>query len=257
MTEAPGETERLPHNFSFGYDFCLTQSIQDAQTIMVDQDSDVLQHYYEQHHLSGKRLRQSFLEIKRTQIFSAWLGQGKKILDLGCRDGTLTHHFMKGNQITGGDIDVQALNHATKTYGFETYRVNLNQRLPFDDNTFDAVILAEVLEHLPYPDVTLAEIARVLRPDGKFIGNVPLAYHLKDRYQVLRGKKLLVGSDKTHLQYFSYDDLLILVNRFFAVREIKVLKGDPWAGFSLRLFARNVAFMCSSVKQTNREADPS
>ena len=127
----------------------LPQSIKDAQTIMVDQDSDVLQHYYEQHHLSGKRLRQSFLEIKRTQIFSTWLGQGQKILDLGCRDGTLTHHFMEGNQITGGDIDVQALNHATKTYGFETCPVNLNQRLPFDDNSFDAVILAEVLEHLP------------------------------------------------------------------------------------------------------------
>ncbi len=175
-------------------------------------------------------------------IFSEWLGVGNRLLDLGCRDGTLTRHFVAGNRVTGGDIDRSALAHARETHGIETRVVDLNTTLPFDDDAFDAVIMAEVLEHLPYPAITLGEISRILRPGGKFVGNVPLAYHLKDRYQVLRGRKLVVGGDPTHLQYFTFDDLLTMLGRFFRVNHVQVLKGEPWTRFSMRLFARNVAF---------------
>ncbi len=210
--------------------------------------NDLLKKFYSEHHIKGKRLRQSFMEKERSLIFSNWLGQGKKIIDLGCRDGNLTRHFTEGNQVIGGDIDSAALEYASKHYGFKTLQVDLNTVLPIEDDSFDAVIMAEILEHLPYPDITLQEVSRILKPKGKFIGNVPLAYHLKDRYQVLRGKKLFVGSDPTHLKYFSYDDLLSLLAKYFTVEEIKVLKGRKWAGLPLpvKLFARNVAFRCSN-----------
>ena len=203
-----------------------------------------LREHYEKHHDLGKRLRQSFLEAERAALFSQWLGVGKKVLDLGCRDGILSHHFMAGNTLVGGDIDTIALAKATEKYGFETHQVDLNTTLPFADGSFDAVIMAEVMEHLPYPSITLGEVSRILRPRGLFIGNVPVSYHLKDRYQVLRGKKLVAAGDPTHLQFFSYSDLLALLGRFFSILAMPALKGNPWARYSPRLFARNVAFLC-------------
>ena len=208
-------------------------------------EDDLLEGMYSAHHrreqTGGKRLRQAFLEEERARLFGSWIGKDKDLLDLGCRDGTLTRHFLDGNRVVGGDIDVRALESARGEYGIEVHRVNLNAALPFPSDRFDAVLLAETLEHLPYPRITLREIDRVLRPQGLFIGNVPLFYHLHGRWRVLRGKRL--DSDPTHCQYFSYDSLRELLRPFFTVEEILPLKGRL-ARWSMRLFARNVAFRC-------------
>lgn len=206
--------------------------------------NELLRKLYEQHHASGNRLRQSFMEQTRAQLFSQWIGQGKQVLDLGCRDGTLTRHYVEGNDVTGGDIDVAALRYASNTYSFKVQHVDLNNVLPFEDESFDVVVMAEVLEHLPYPVTTLQEVHRVLKPDSAFIGNVPLAYHLKDRYRVLRGKKLTLAGDPTHVRFYSYDDIQTLLTTCFHIEDIVILKGETWGRFSARLFARNIAFRC-------------
>ncbi len=203
------------------------------------------QSYYESHHIKGKRLKQSFLKEERGKLFSDWIGQGKRVLDLGGRDGILTKYFIDGNDVTIGDIDAQALKYAEETHKVKTKITNLNETLPFSDNSFDVIVMAEVLEHLPYPKITLPEIKRILKPDGIFIGNLPLAYHLKDRYQVLRGRKLLISGDPTHLQFLSYDDAISLLSEYFNVEEIVILKGGKKAERYPRLFARNIAFRCS------------
>lgn len=208
-------------------------------------DDELLERLYAEHHrreqAGGKRLRQAFLEEDRARLFGAWIGKGKDLLDLGCRDGTLTRHFIPGNRVVGADIDANALDIARKEHGIEVQRVNLNSTFPFPDARFDVVLLAETLEHLPYPRITLAEIKRVLRLDGLFIGNVPLFYHLHNRWRVLRGKRL--DSDPTHCQYFSYDSLREILQQFFTIDEMVPLKGRL-AGYAMRLFARNVAFRC-------------
>jgi len=103
-------------------------------------------------------------------------------------------------------------------------------------------VLAETLEHLPYPRIALAEIHRVLRPGGLLIGNVPLFYHLHNRWRVMRVKRL--DSDRTNCQYHSYESLRALLEEFFTIETMLPLKGRRWAALSMRLFARNVAFRC-------------
>jgi len=201
-----------------------------------------VQTFYETHHKNGQRLHQSFLENKRGLLFSKWIGQNKKVLDLGGRDGTLTKHFIKKNNVTLGDIDENALSFAQKNYQIETIKVDLNQSLPFPDNSFDVVVMAEVMEHLPYPLITLSEIKRVLRENGRFIGNLPLAYHLKDRWQIIRGRKLLISGDPTHLQFLSYEDVQKLISNFFKIEEIVILKGGKLSRKFPKAFARNIAF---------------
>jgi SAM-dependent methyltransferase len=60
------------------------------------------------------------------------------------------------------------------------------QALPFDDEVFAAVVASEVLEHLSADDraTALAEIARVLRTGGVFVGSVPYRENLADNRAV-------------------------------------------------------------------------
>ena len=209
-------------------------------------EKSLVQSFYESHHKEGQRLNQSFLEGIRGQLFSDWIGKNKKVLDLGGRDGTLTKYFIKKNNVTLADIDENALQYAKNNYHVETIKVDLNQSLPFQDNSFDVVVMAEVLEHLPYPNITLAEIKRVLKTNGKFIGNLPLAYHLKDRWQIIRGRKLLISGDPTHLQFLSYEDVQELISKYFNLEEIVILKGGTLSNKFPKIFARNIAFRCTN-----------
>lgn len=187
------------------------------------------------------------MEDTRAKIFGEWIGTDRNLLDLGGRDGTLTRYFLNGNRVTLADVDRSALSYAAEHYAVETYEVDLNTRLPFEDESYDVVMMAEVLEHLPYPSLSLTEVQRVLRPGGQFIGSIPLAYHLKDRWQVLRGHKLWMAIDPTHLQFFSYDELRELLSRYFRVEDVRVLKGGKKAERWPQWFARDVAFRCTKV----------
>ena len=199
---------------------------------------------YAEHHDTGKRIGKSFMEDVRAPLFRNWIGTGKTILDLGGRDGTLTRHFKDGNTVVIGDIDTNAMALARQNLGVDTIEVNLNKPLPFEDQSFDVVVLAEVLEHLPYPTITFGEIQRVLKPGGILVGSIPLAYHIKDRWQVLRGRKLWVNGDPTHVQFFKYDELLAFFERYLEVDDVVSLKGGKKAEWFPKLFARDVAFRC-------------
>jgi len=122
--------------------------------------------YHEEHHATGNRLRQSFMEDVRGELFCSWIGKGKTVLDLGGRDGSLTRHLLDGNRVVIGDIDIAALAYARGNYTVDTVQINLNEPLPFVSESCDVVVMAEVLEHLPYPKITLSEVERVLHKGG-------------------------------------------------------------------------------------------
>lgn len=64
---------------------------------------------------------------------------------------------------------------------------DLSQPLPFDDARFDTIVLSDVLEHMPEPELVWREMTRMLRPGGKVIMNVPFYYsvhaHPHDYYR--------------------------------------------------------------------------
>ena len=66
-------------------------------------------------------------------------------------------------------------------------------QLPFPDGTFDAVILSEVLEHIPDDRHAIAEVARILRPGGTLAVTVPrwwperVCWALSDAYHEVEG----------------------------------------------------------------------
>lgn len=57
---------------------------------------------------------------------------------------------------------------------------DLNGKLPFNDNSFDTIILSDVIEHLNNPLNTLCEVKRVIRNGGKIILNYPFLYGIHE-----------------------------------------------------------------------------
>jgi SAM-dependent methyltransferase len=59
--------------------------------------------------------------------------------------------------------------------------MNLNQPLSIDSDSFDTVLLLDVLEHIARPVELLAEVSRILRAGGKVIVGVPFFYWLHEQ----------------------------------------------------------------------------
>jgi ubiquinone/menaquinone biosynthesis C-methylase UbiE len=91
----------------------------------------------------------------------------RKILDLGCGDGTRLSLFAKDKESVGIDGSSKAISLALKKYqGIRFIKGNIEQ-LPFESESFDLVYSAYVLEHLERPEKALDEALRVTAPGGR------------------------------------------------------------------------------------------
>ena len=179
-----------------------------------------------------------FAGPERIDLFRRYVGgPGRRVLDLGCRDGALTRAYVEGNDVVGVDADRAALA-AAEQLGIETHWADLDQPLTFEDAGFDVVVAGELLEHLRDPHALVSEIRRVLRPGGTFVGSVPNAYRLKNRARFLAGRK--PEDDPTHLQMFAPTDVRRLLGGFEQV-ELHFVAGRL-VPLHARLFANDIVF---------------
>ena len=104
-----------------------------------DRDMRILADFYTKHHLEGNRRNQSVSEEKRSKLFKKWMGTNNKVLDMGCRDGILTRHFIDQNEVTGLDIDKLALEDCKKNLNIETIWADFSLQIPLASSSFDVV----------------------------------------------------------------------------------------------------------------------
>ena len=131
-----------------------------------------------------------------------------KVLDIGCGEGLLLPLLVgKGCKVVGIDI----LPPEKIKEGFVAYHnINLETEphIPYPNETFDVVILADFIEHIRNPQVVLKEAKRVIKPAGKLIvstGNIALWLY---RFLLLFGsfpyaKKGILDETHVHLYTFS------------------------------------------------------
>jgi SAM-dependent methyltransferase len=192
---------------------------------------------YERHHRERRDDGDFVFVPERIPLLVAAVGSGKRVLDLGCRSGALTRHFLEGNSVVGLDVDAAALDRAA-ALGIEPVQATVEEPLPFDDASFDAVVAGELFEHLQFPDALVAEIRRVLRSGGVLAGSVPNAFRVQSRLRFLLGRP--PEDDPTHLRMFSPGSIRELLDEFRDVRLDFV--GGRYVRLSARLFARDLVF---------------
>ncbi|CUH46524.1 bifunctional 2-polyprenyl-6-hydroxyphenol methylase/3-demethylubiquinol 3-O-methyltransferase UbiG [Ruegeria atlantica] len=99
---------------------------------------------------------------------------GLRVLDLGCAGGFMAEALtFKGARVTGIDPASQAIEAArarAETIGQSIrYDVGVGEELPYEPESYDAVVCVDVLEHVSDLTKVLSEVARVLKPKGTFL----------------------------------------------------------------------------------------
>ena len=109
----------------------------------------------------------------REKPFLNIINHSGALLDVGCGLGYFTNMLAKrGIQCDGIDIDKKCIDYCTK-HMEGRYKVGDVTNMPFPNSGFDSVLCSEVLEHIPNDKELLAEIYRVLKPEGIAVISVP------------------------------------------------------------------------------------
>ena len=152
------------------------------------------------------------------------------ILDVGCGEGVLTHKWAQrlgDRRVVGIDLEdpvIQA-EWAKRSAPNLEYRIMKAQNLPFADGEFALASAIEVLEHVPDPAHTVAEMARVAR-GGHLLVSVPRE-PLWRAMNMARGAYLKdLGNTPGHLNHWSRKGFVELLSRHGQV--VATRSPFPW-----------------------------
>jgi len=161
-------------------------------------------------------------EVPRYAAFLPWL-KGHDILDVGCDGGALTEYLHRqGYHVIGLDIA-------------EEYIARNRERMPeiewvlaaFEETKyrkeFDALICAEVLEHVMSPGAFLQRALQCLRPGGVFTGTVPAAGGLHE-------SGAWYDLDE-HVYSFTPEEMHDLLGAYFGSIITQLVCGNQWVAF--------------------------
>ena len=152
------------------------------------------------------KIRQRLLE--REEIFFDWIKPETKVLDIAAGNSGLLASLKKDKmcEVYAFDISQEIVDAQNKT-GITAEKRNI----ALDDfniaDTYDALILSEILEHLPLPEALMKKI----KNKGKFfIISIPNSAFYKFRLQLLFGRflKQWIFHPSEHLRFWSHYDFL-------------------------------------------------
>jgi len=145
----------------------------------------------------------------RNTILLNWVGNGKRVLEVGCSTGYFSRVMVEQNcVVTGIEVDPEAAERA-RSYCEKVHVLDLNagdwiKSLP--KGAFDVVLLGDVLEHLVDPWNVLRQAAEVLDTGGSLVISLPNVVHWMTRLEILLGRfnyQPWGTLDHTHLRFFT------------------------------------------------------
>ena len=150
-------------------------------------------------------------------VLEAWakVGPGERVLDVGCGTGAFEKRLVEAGvagDIVGIDLSPNMLRQArakladVPTVTFQQADVHA---LPFDDAGFDIVVSASTFHYFDDPDQALNEIARVLRPGGRFV----VLDWCQDYWMCRMMDAVLRRADPAYQQCFTLDEARTFVRR--------------------------------------------
>jgi 2-polyprenyl-3-methyl-5-hydroxy-6-metoxy-1,4-benzoquinol methylase len=164
------------------------------------------------------------------------------LLDVGCGEGVLVHKWAKrldeshpegATRVVGIDLEEESIQAgwAERQAPNLEYRVMEAANLPFAESEFDLASAIEVLEHVPDPERTLAEMARCAR--GHLLVSVPRE-PLWRMLNMARGAYISdLGNTPGHLNHWSRRAFVSLLSRHGQVEQVR--SPFPWTMLLVRL----------------------
>jgi methionine biosynthesis protein MetW len=145
--------------------------------------------YYEEYWAESGFHPQRKINPGLMELFTPHIPPGSKLIDIGCGNSSVCGQWFQRRRCDylGVDVSGHALAEA-RTTGLNVCKIDDATRLPYPEDTFDAAVCIEVLEHLFQPQIAAKEIFRVLRPGGVLIATVPNAAYWRRRLELLFGR---------------------------------------------------------------------
>ena len=120
-----------------------------------------------------KALKEQLERLYQRYHFALQFCRDKEVLEVACGAGQgLGYMATVAKRVVGGDIDENNLKFARERYkGRDNIELRLldAHKLPFDDKSFDVVILYEAIYYLAHPEMFLNECHRVMRKNGMLV----------------------------------------------------------------------------------------
>ncbi|QYK52229.1 MAG: class I SAM-dependent methyltransferase [Fimbriimonadaceae bacterium] len=157
------------------------------------------------------------------------------ILDVGCGTGAVLTELESRGQAVGLDLSHDALRYSAER-GLKNLIYANAEQLPFDSESFQAVVSLDTLEHVPDHESAVKEIYRCLSPGGVFVMNVPafawlwgphdVALMHQRRYTRRQVKQLLNGAG-FEIQRLSYSVFFLFPAVMLRRLLDKLQRGEP------------------------------
>jgi 2-polyprenyl-3-methyl-5-hydroxy-6-metoxy-1,4-benzoquinol methylase len=207
-----------------------------VSTITRDAEGTVTGNTYDKYGSNNPVVKRLMAAFERTldELFAA--ADPQSLLDVGCGEGVLTHKWadrLAPRRVVGLDLEdpvIQA-EWAKRPAPNLAYRIMKAENLPFADGEFDVATAIEVLEHVPDPAHTVAEMARVA--SGHLLVSVPRE-PLWRALNMARGAYLRdLGNTPGHLNHWSKRSFVELLSRHGEVIEAR--SPFPWTMLLVRV----------------------
>jgi len=160
------------------------------------------------------------------------VGLNKKVLDVGCSEGTLSKKMKENNcTVVGIELNKEAAKIAEK-FCYELLigdveSVQLNTKY---EKYFDVILFADILEHLREPYEVLVRFKKYLKDDGIIIISVPNIANWRKRFQLLFGKfdyQEYGILDSSHIKFFTEKSAKkIIIDAGYELIEFDMTVGD-------------------------------
>ena len=207
-----------------------------SSTITRDAEGTVTGNTYDKYGSTNPVVRRLMAGFERTldELFTA--AAPGSLLDVGCGEGVLTHKWaqrLRDGRIVGVDLEDPAIQAewAKRQAPNLEYKIMKAENLPFGDGEFELASAIEVLEHVPDPEHTVAEMARVA--DRHLLVSVPRE-PLWRGLNMARGSYIKeLGNTPGHLNHWSRRRFAALLSRHGEVVETR--SPLPWTMLLVRV----------------------
>jgi 2-polyprenyl-3-methyl-5-hydroxy-6-metoxy-1,4-benzoquinol methylase len=206
-----------------------------SSTVTRDAEGTVTGNTYDKYGSTNPVVKRLMAGFERTLDELFVKAAPKTVLDVGCGEGVLTQQWARRvERIVGIDLEDPAIQAewAKRQAPNLEYHVMKAERLPFEEGRFELAAAIEVLEHVPDPEHTVAQMARVAR-GGHLLVSVPRE-PLWRALNMARGAYLRdLGNTPGHVNHWSKQGFVRLLSRHGEVVERR--SPFPWTMLLVRV----------------------